>query len=245
MMRRMPPNPPSISIIVPTYREAENLRPLTRRVFGALREAGLDAELIIVDDNSCDGSAEIVDELRGRYPVRIVVRTAERGLSSAVLRGFAEARHDILVVLDADLSHPPEVIPELVRCIHRGNADFVIGSRYVTGAHIEANWSFLRRLNSWAATLLARPLTPVRDPMSGFFALPRTTLNRAAPLDPIGYKIALELMVKARCRTCVEVPITFADRTAGASKLTFAQQARYLRHLTRLYWYRLTAGGPR
>ncbi|UCG16951.1 MAG: polyprenol monophosphomannose synthase [Phycisphaerales bacterium] len=241
----MPPNRPRVSIIVPTYREADNLRPLTRRVFEALREARLDAELIIVDDNSCDGSAEIVDELRAQYPVRIVVRTTERGLSSAVLRGFAEARHDILVVLDADLSHPPEMIPELVRCIDRGHADFVIGSRYVTGAHIEASWSFLRRLNSRVATLLARPLTPARDPMSGFFALSRATLSRAAPLDPIGYKIGLELMVKARCRTCVEVPITFADRTAGASKLTFAQQVRYLRHLMRLYRFRLTAGARR
>lgn len=237
---------PAVSVIVPAYREAPNLRPLTERVFAATGQAGLDAELIVVDDNSQDGSVETVEELAKRFLVRIVVRTQERGLSSAVLRGFEEAMGDVLVVMDADLQHPPEKIPELVECLTAGRADFALGSRYAGQGRIDRDWPLVRRLNSKVATLLARPLTRVRDPMSGFFALHRDTWRRAAGtgrtggLNPVGYKIALELLVKARCRRCVEVPITFADRAAGRSKLTLAEQLRYLRHLLRLYRFRLT-----
>ena len=235
---------PSVSVVVPAYGEAANLRSLTERVFAATQQAGLDAELIIVDDDSRDGSVEAVEELSGRFEVRIIVRTDERGLASAVLRGFAEARGEVLVVMDADLQHPPEKIPELVECITSGQADFAVGSRYA-GGDIDRDWPLFRRLNSWVATLLARPLTSVRDSMSGFFALQRDTWKRAARLDPIGYKIGLELMVKARCRRCVEVPIVFGDRAGGESKLTLGEQLRYLRHLMRLYRFRLfTRGRP-
>ncbi|MHC4610440.1 MAG: polyprenol monophosphomannose synthase [Planctomycetota bacterium] len=235
---------PSVSVIVPAYREAPNLRPLTERVFAATRQADLEAELIIVDDNSQDGSVDVVDELADRYPVRIIVRIHERGLSSAVLCGFDESAGEVLVVMDADLQHPPEKIPELVECITADRGDFAVGSRYAGQGSVDRDWPLLRRLNSTAATLLARPLTAVRDPMSGFFALHRDTWRRAAgrggaaALDPIGYKIGLELIVKARCRRCIEIPIVFADRAAGQSKLTFAEQLRYLRHLLRLYSFR-------
>jgi dolichol-phosphate mannosyltransferase len=233
--------PVHASVIVPTYREAPNLRALADRVFAATEAARIDAELLFVDDNSRDGSKEIVADLARERPVRMVVRTEERGLSSAVLRGFADARFDLLVVMDADLSHPPEAIPDLVTLIAEERADFAIGSRYVRGGDIAEEWSFLRYINSRAATLLARPLTPVRDPMSGFFALHRRTLDQAAALNPIGYKIALELMVKARCRRVVEVPIHFAQRHAGESKLSLSEQLKYVRHVLRLYWFRLTA----
>ena len=230
---------PSVSVVVPAYREAPNLRPLTERIFAAVTEADLTAELIIVDDDSRDGSIEIVDELAARFPVQIIVRSGERGLATAVLRGFEDARGEVLVVMDADLQHPPEKIPELVECITSSRGDFAIGSRYVGEGSIDQDWPLLRRLNSWVATVLARPLTSVRDPMSGFFALHRETWQRSAAIDPVGYKIALELMVKARCRRCVEVPIVFGDRAAGESKLSLAEQMRYLRHLLRLYRFRL------
>ena len=229
---------PSVSVVVPAYREADNLRVLTERVFAALEGAGLGGELIVVDDDSQDGSVEAVEELASRFDVRIIVRTQERGLASAVLRGFEDARGDVLVVMDADLQHPPEKIPELVESITSGRGDFAVGSRYA-GGEIQRDWPLFRRLNSWVATLLARPLTSVRDPMSGFFALHRETWRRAAKLDPIGYKIGLELIVKARCRRCVEVPIVFGDRAGGESKLNFAEQLRYLRHLLRLYRFRI------
>lgn len=234
---------PHASIIVPTYREAPNLAPLTDRVFAATSAAGIEAELLCVDDNSRDGSEEIVARLARDHPIRMIVRHGERGLSTAVLRGFAEARFDILVVMDADLSHPPEAIPELVTCIAEDQADFVIGSRYAAGGAIAEEWSALRHLNSWVATLLARPLTSLRDPMSGFFALHRRTLDQAAELNPIGYKIALELLVKARCQRVREVPIHFDQRQAGKSKLTVGQQLQYLQHVLRLYWFRIASRG--
>lgn len=231
----------TLSIIVPTYREAANLRPLCERVFAAVRAAEITAEMIVVDDNSADGSEQVVRELAGEYDIRIHVRTAERGLSSAVVAGFGLARHDTLLVMDADLSHPPESIPEIAAPVMNGSADFAIGSRYVGGGRIQQDWPWLRRLNSWGATLLARPLAPVRDPMSGFFCLSRRTWQRAERLNPIGYKIALELMVKCRCRRFVEVPIVFADRVRGESKLTARQQMLYLRQLAGLYWFRYPA----
>jgi len=228
----------TVSVIVPTYHEAANLEVLVTRVFAALQGAGLAAELIVVDDNSNDGTVDTIARLAREYPVRLVVRTTNRGLSSAVLHGFAEARSDRLVVMDADLQHPPEKIPELLRCLDRGDCDFVIASRYIAGAGVEDRWPMHRRWVSQVATLLARPLAPLSDPMSGFFALRRETWKRATHLNPVGYKIALELFVKCGCRHPVEVPIRFAVRHAGKSKLSAREQWRYLRHLGRLYRFR-------
>ncbi len=227
----------AVSIIVPTFREAENLRLLTGRTFSALESAGLTGELIVVDDDSGDGTEALVEELARSYPIRLVIRKGTRGLSGAVLRGFDDARYDLLVVMDADLSHPPERIAAVVQPIRDGTSDFVIGSRYVAGGKT-LDWTWFRRLNSWVATLLARPLAKVADPMAGFFCLHRTTWKKAAGLNPIGYKIGLELLVKGRCRRVVEVPIEFSDRLHGRSKLTLKQQLLYLIHLARLYRFK-------
>lgn len=226
------------SIIVPTYREAANIEPLVGRVFAAFAAAGREGELVIVDDDSQDGMETIVAKLAVRHPVRLIVRRGERGLASAVLAGLGAARFDQFVVLDADLQHPPEMIPALLDRLEEGGCDFVIATRYAEGSGIAGDWPFLRRAGSWLATLLARPLMPVSDPMSGFFALDRKTWERAEKLSPIGYKIGLELFVKARCRRPAEVPITFEARAVGASKFGFREQLRYLRHLRRLYWSR-------
>lgn len=229
-----------VSVIVPTYKEALNIPILTRRLFEALNRAEIPGELIFVDDNSQDGTERVVGELATQYPVRLIVRTQERGLSSAVVRGFHEARHEILLCMDADLSHPPESVPEVIEPIAEGRADFSVGSRYVSGGSTKDDWGFFRWLNSMVATLLARPLTAVRDPMAGFFCLKRTTLDaaEAAGLNPIGYKIALEILIKSRCGRVEEVPIEFSDRLHGSSKLTFRQQLEYLQHLCRLYRFR-------
>lgn len=233
-----PGSPPPISIVVPTYREALNIEPLVHRTFAALGEAGLDAEMIIVDDESGDGTEEVVGRLAKNFPIRLLSRKTERGLASAVLHGFAHAKHDVFVVLDADLQHPPESIPALIAPLVADKADFVIGSRYAPGGEINTHWTRRRRLNSRIANLLARPLLSVHDPMSGFFALRRDTWRRAGDITPIGYKIALELAVRARCKRCAEIPITFDTRHAGHSKLSLRQQLHYLRQLTRLYWFR-------
>jgi len=234
----MPHSLSAVSIIIPTFREALNIKPLTERIFAAVSEAGYEAELIFVDDNSQDGTDAVVEALRSAHAVRLVVRRNERGLSSAVLAGFREARHDCLVVLDADLQHPPEMIPALVRRLEEGDADFAIATRYAGSGAIAEDWPVLRRLGSRIATLLARPLAPLSDPMSGFFALRRETWEKADRLDPIGYKIALELYVKGRCRRPAEVPIRFETRAAGESKASLRVQLSYLQHLAKLYRFR-------
>lgn len=229
----------SASIVVPTFREAGNIRELVTRTFAACRPAGIDAEVILVDDDSRDGTEEIVEALRVDYPVRLVVRRGQRGLSGAVLEGLRHARFDCLVVLDADLQHPPERVPEFVRKLNDPACDFVIATRYGRGGSVAEHWPAARRWVSRLATWAARPLMPVSDPMSGFFAIRREVWQRATALNPIGYKIALELYVKCGCRRPAEIPIAFAVRRAGSSKAGFREGWRYLRHLARLYWFRL------
>lgn len=228
----------ALSVIVPAYREAENLPVLVPRVCAALAEAGLRGEIIVVDDNSPDDTPAVCEALARRYPLRLEIRRNERGLSSAVIHGMKQASGELLVVMDADLSHPPEVVPKLVRALEEG-ADFVIGSRYVTGSSVAGDWGILRWLNSRVATLLARPLTAVADPMAGFFALRRSQFEQARALDPIGYKIGLELIVKCGCTDVRELPIRFENRLHGTSKLTLREQVNYLLHLSRLYRFKL------
>ncbi|HJN80322.1 MAG: glycosyltransferase family 2 protein [Phycisphaerales bacterium] len=220
-----------VSIIVPTYQEADALGPLIERI-GAVRDGGLDLEVIIVDDNSQDGTEELIASI-GLPWVRLITRTEDRGLSSAVLCGLAEANGRVLVVMDADLSHPPEVIPDFIAALD-GGADFVVGSRYVPGGSTEDGWGVLRWINSKIATWMARPFTTVRDPMSGFLGFRRETWASAVDLDPVGYKIGLELIVKCRCRHVTEVPIHFSTRRHGESKLSLRVQLQYLTHIVRL-----------
>lgn len=223
--------------MVPTFREAENLPALAGRIEGALAGCGFEWELVLVDDDSRDGSEAVAEELAQRLPVRLDVRREPpRDLSLSVLRGIRTSRFDRVVVMDADLSHPPERIPDLIRALD-GECDMAVGSRYVPGGRIARGWSLWRRLNSYGATLLARPLTDCSDPMSGFFALDRRALPDPGQLRPVGYKIGLELMVRGRLRVA-DVPIGFAGRDRGASKMGLRQQINYLRHLGRLYLYR-------
>lgn len=228
---------PSTSIVVPTFREVEALPELIDRVARVRAENGSIQELLIVDDDSGDGTEALIAS-RPEPWLKLIVRKQDRGLSQAVLAGLRAARGDILVVMDADLSHPPEVIEQMQRELVAG-ADFVVGSRYVPGASTADNWGLFRFLNSRVATLLARPLTTISDPMSGFFALPRAIFERAQEPNPLGYKIGLELLVRCGCSSVREIPIHFANRTRGESKLTAKQQLLYVRHLARLYRYKL------
>jgi dolichol-phosphate mannosyltransferase len=229
-----------VSIVVPTLREAANLRRIVTRIGEAMRPTAETYEIVVVDDDSRDGSIEIIEELaREGYPVRSIVREDARGLATAVLLGFREARGEILVCLDADGSHPPGLIPRLVAEAGRPDVDIALGSRYVPGGSIDETWSLTRRITSRLAALMARPLTAVHDPMAGFFAIRRDVLARADTLDPVGYKIALELIIKCGCRAVREVPIRFASRSAGRSKLTLAERWRFFRHLLRLAMFKL------
>jgi len=228
-----------VTVVVPTYKEVENLPFLIARLGKVRQEAGLDLDVLIMDDDSRDGSAELVAS-RPESWVRLVTRTSDRGLSPAVLEGMRLAKGDFLVCMDADLSHPPENIPLMLRKLDEG-ADFVIGSRYVQGGSTSDDWGFLRWVNSRVATLLARPLTSARDPMAGFFAFRRSSFEAGRDFNPVGYKIGLEFIVKCGCERVVEVPIHFEDRQLGQSKLTLKQQLLYIKHLRRLYTFKFGA----
>lgn len=234
-----PANSPKLSIIVPTYKEAANLPELVHEVAAALAAAGInDWELLVIDDDSQDGLPQICAELvASGYPLRLHIRVGERDLSTAVLHGFTLATGAIFLVMDADLSHPPAAIPLLYRAIAEGY-DFALGSRYLTGGEIEPRWGVFRHLNSRVASLLTAGLVRLRDPMSGFFALPRTLLESCPQIFPIGYKIGLEILVKSGTKRVIEVPIRFRHRRYGQSKLSCKQQLQYLRHLRWLYQFK-------
>ena len=234
------PSLSKISIIVPTYKEAQNVDTLTRRIHKTMTEYNMSYEIIFVDDDSKDDIEKIISNLSSEgLNVRLIQRKNERGLSSAVLRGFSEAEGGILVCMDADLSHPPETIHVMIDKIVKDNAEFVIGSRYVNGGSTDHKWTIYRRINSRIATLFAKPFTTAKDPMSGFFAIPDRVYKRGSSFNPIGYKIALELIVRCKCEKIVEVPIHFSDRKFGESKLTLKEQLNYLVHIKRLMGYKL------
>lgn len=228
---------PQLSIIIPTYQEALNAPGLLKRISLARETGSLDCEVLLMDDNSQDGIIEAV-KIADFSWARVIVRKSNRGLAPAVIDGFSHASGAILVVMDADLSHPPEKILALVKAVESG-AEMAIGSRYAPGGSTDKQWGWLRQLNSKAATWMARPLTNAKDPMSGFFALRKQLITEASDLSPLGYKIGLELIVKCSITKITEIPIVFVDRAAGESKLTLRQQWLYLRHLIRLYKYRL------
>ena len=232
----------ALSIVVPTYREAGNLEALARRIERAMKAGGLEWELVVVDDDSRDGIEKVVSSLSVRIPVRLEVRIApKRDLSLSVVRGIELAKHDIVVVMDADLSHPPEMIPEMLVSLGEGTP-MVVGSRYLPDSSLDEEWGADRLLQSRLATILTKPLVGCTDPMSGFFAVDRRRLPEFGELRPIGFKIGLELMVRGELDVS-EVPIHFQDRSVGRSKMNVRQQINYLRHLWRLYLYRFGRPG--
>jgi dolichol-phosphate mannosyltransferase len=226
-----------ISIIVPTYKEARNIPVLVERIDKSMRQSDLCYEVVIVDDNSNDGIVEVIEDLKNKYNITLKVREHEKGLSSAVIAGFGIARGDIFVVMDADLSHEPERIPKLVDRVISDGSEFVIGSRFVEGGAVP-HFDLYRRLNAWVSKTLARPLTKVNDPMSGFFCFPKRILNNNSRLNPLGFKIGLEILVKCAPKCASEVPIEFQKRLHGESKLSLKEQMKYLFHLKRLYEYK-------
>ena len=236
----MPSSLPSVTVIVPTYHEAENLPYLIGEIEQLKDSLFLDLELLIMDDNSQDGTEEIILKLNLPW-VHLKVRYHHRGLSPAVVEGFGLAKNDVIVVMDGDLSHPVNVIPEMLRHINQGY-EFVIGSRYVTDSSVDKQWGFLRWLNSKAACLMAWPLTTLKDPMSGFFAFRKALLvnllDKKIALNPVGYKIGLELLVKIGCSNLLEIPIRFSERKYGKSKLSLKEQLRYIQHLRRLFFFK-------
>ncbi len=220
----------AISIIIPTYNERDNIIPLVERIDQAL--SNYDYEIVFVDDSSRDGTAELAIALSPKYPVKVIVRQNKRGLASAVVDGLKQATGQIVVVMDADLQHPPEVIPDLLRAI-KGGADIAIASRYIKRGGCQG-WGLTRRIISKGAIVLAHLLLPstrrVRDPMSGFFMFNRQVVAHA-DLRPTGFKILLEILMEGESQNITEVPYTFRVRSGGESKLNARQQVDYLKHI--------------
>jgi dolichol-phosphate mannosyltransferase len=228
-----------LTIVVPTYKEADNLALLASAVDKTLSVNGTIYELLIVDDNSPDDTVNVCALLSHTYPVRLLQPTGRpRDLSISVIDGIEAARYLHVMVMDADLSHPVETIPAMLDAMLENPRAFVVGSRYIPGGSFDRQWGIWRFLNSHLATLMARPLVKCTDPMSGFFGFNKTCLPDTGQLQPIGYKVGLEIMVRGEFGDIIEVPIGFKDREVGTSKMNFGQQLKYLQHLRRLYFYK-------
>lgn len=231
----------NFSIVVPTYREAKNIPTLIRRL-AEINFGDAQFELIVVDDNSGDGIEALMKDEQARYPwLQFISRRGKKSLSASAVAGFQKAKYSFLVLMDADLSHPPEKIPEMLRALSQNEADFVIGSRYVKGGSADEIWPVTRRLTSRLSAFIARLLVSadIKDPLSGFFALRKTTLHAGYPLKPIGWKIGLELMMRCRCQRIKEIPIHFSQRLHGKSKLNLKVAMDYLLHVQRLMLFKI------
>jgi dolichol-phosphate mannosyltransferase len=228
---------------VPTYNERDRLPELVRAIFAAYDSAGIHGELVIVDDNSPDGTGQVADQLALEWPIHVVHRAGKLGLGTAVVEGFAAAEAEIVGVIDADLSHPPALVPRMLAVLQNEKADVVIGSRYVPGGGT-ANWEMSRVLMSKFACLMARGLTPVRDATSGFFLMRRDRV-RGVTILAGGFKICLELLIRSEPTLVIEVPYVFTGRTVGESKMNMKEAIGYLRQLRDLRAYRRSRRLPR
>lgn len=224
-------------LAIPTLNEAGNITLLIERLHASLGSLGIHYELIVVDDDSRDGTQAIVAQMaKGDPRLRLLVRKGERGLAGAVLYGWAHTDAELLGVIDADLQHPPEVLPRLVTAVVQDGYDIAIASRYAQSDSVRG-WNFVRRLISalgtWATAPLQRPGLRVKDPLSGYFVLRRECVGNVY-LKPQGFKILLEILVRGNCTSAVEVPFQFGLRQAGESKANFKVALDYFFQLGRL-----------
>ena len=232
----------SLSVIIPTYNESQNITRMLDIVSSCLLPE-TNAEIIVVDDNSPDGTGRIADEYarksrnNGGCEIRIINRRDEKGLSSAILAGIRASSGESVVVMDSDFSHPPETITKMIEEMKKSDCDIVVASRYVKGGSI-TGWPFKRKLISKGATKIAQQSLgiKIKDPMSGFFAFRRHVV-RNINFDAIGYKILLEILVKARGAKVREIPYNFTNRREGTSKLDSAVILDYTKSVWKLYRY--------
>lgn len=226
----------SVSVLIPTYNERENIGITIDRCLQVLDSTGYKYELLVVDDDSPDRTWEFVEtEYRDDDHVEVLRRTENRGLALSIVDGFRAASMAYCVVIDADLQHPPEKIPDLLAALDAG-ADLAIGSRHVEDGGIK-DWSWFRKTVSKGATALTKRILPtaegISDPMSGLFAVRRSVVADIE-LQPQGYKVLLEIISKCDIDRIEEVPYTFRERTAGESKLTAGQYQQFVEHLLEL-----------
>ncbi|MCO7174817.1 glycosyltransferase [Sporolactobacillus kofuensis] len=224
-----------ISVIIPTFNEGNNVQTITNRLSKALQPTGKSFEILFMDD-STDNTPEILDQLsQDASFVRYIHRTNKRGLATAVIDGLKDAEGEILVVMDADLQHPPELIPTMIDKLNEG-FQMVIPSRFVPGGS-DGGLNLYRKFVSWTARMIARlalkRLRKITDPTSGFFAVKKSAIQGNI-YHPIGWKIMIELIVRANITSVAEIPYQFQSRDLGSSKMSGSEQVRYLIHLGRL-----------
>ncbi len=217
-----------LSLVIPTYNEAGNIENLCLLAAQTLNACSINFEIIIVDDNSPDGTWRIAQELAGKYGyIKAFRRMYERSLGTAVVFGWQNSNGEILGVIDGDLQHPPEILPGMLELISRDNeTDIVVASRNIKGGGV-SRWSPWRRFISWFATqaslfLIPDKIAKVKDPMSGYFILRREVVQ-GARLEPMGYKILLEVLAKGNYKKVSEVPYFFQERKKGGSKAGLRQ----------------------
>ncbi len=221
-------------MILPTYNESENLPQIIPMISAALRDTNLSHEIVVMDDHSPDGTYAVALSLADQFPVRAIDRVGlQRGLSAAVIDGFKAATGTVVAVMDADMSHPIAVLPDMVKRILDGSTDIAVGSRNVPGGGA-VEWPWYRRLISSTAAWLTFGITPMSDPTTGYMAVRRSVLEFDR-YNPIGWKIVLEIVAKHPQADLSEIPIVFQDRQFGKSKMSLKEQRQYIRHLLRLY----------
>ena len=230
-----------VSVIIPTFNESENICNVLKSIKDCLPK--IDIEAIVVDDNSPDGTGKIVEEYIksmknvAGYSISVIHRRAKEGLSSAILDGLKNSKGDTVIVMDSDMSHPPQIIPKMLETIKQTQCDIVVASRYIKGGAIQG-WPFKRKLMSTVATKIAKIGLDISadDPMSGFFAF-RRKITDGVKFDAIGYKMLLELLVKTKGVKVEEIPYTFTDRKFGSSKLDSSIIFNYCKSVWKLYRY--------
>ena len=231
-----------VSIIIPTYNESQNIISMLKSITENIPKK-ISAQTIIVDDNSPDGTGKIVEEYVNNFKkitnhtIDVVHRKTKSGLSSAIFNGIQKAKGETIIVMDADHSHPPQIIPKMIESLKKSHYDIVIASRYVKGGQIK-DWTKSRKAISKIATKIAKSFLHVeqKDPMSGFFAFKKNILKNSK-LDLIGYKILLEILVKTKDVKTLEIPYTFTNRKIGTSKLDRKIIFDYLKSVWKLYRY--------
>jgi dolichol-phosphate mannosyltransferase len=229
----------AVSVVVPTYNERENLPALLERLDAVLSGTTARYEVLVVDDDSPDETWKVAASHAEEYPVQVIRRTEESGLATAVVRGLGDAAHATVVVMDGDLQHPPESLLDLLAAIERG-ADIVVGSRFVKGGS-PGEFGPVRLLTTFVANVIAKVLFPelrgLTDVQSGFFAI-RTDTVDCAPLDPVGYKILLEILIKCDYHRLEEIGYEFRPRGGGQSNMDLWTILAYLYHVWLLTRYR-------
>lgn len=224
-----------VSLIIPTYNESKNLEPLLEEIFALVDREKIGLEIIFVDDNSPDGTGDVAEALKEKYPVKVIHRSGKLGLGSAVREGFKASSRPYLGVMDADLSHDPEIISRLIQAL--GDYDIAIGSRFEDGSEVE-KWAWWRKLISLSGVTMTRVLTGTRDPLSGYFFLRREVIE-GVPLTTTGYKILFEILVKGKSKKIKEFPFKFRSRKFSASKLSSKEYWLFFWQIISYGWYKI------